>query len=136
MRGAIEGFASVASAAALTESAATRRPFMDRVHVTRRRTVELFVHRRVRELSSFVRRDVGTRGREREDGDESGEGEEGSHDEKSPTDQLFAAPAAAHAFMSVTAADHDVGPFGGMFPENHDKSERPATTIAEPVPLM
>ena len=109
---------------------------MNRVHVARGRTVELFVHRRVRELSSIVRRDVSARRREREDGDEGREGEKGSHDEKSPTDQLFAAPAATHAFMSVTAADHDVGPFGGMFPENHDKSERPATTIAEPVPLM
>ncbi len=35
--------------------------------------------------------------------------------------QLFCAPAAAHAFMSVTSCGRLLGPFCGMFPPYHER---------------
>jgi len=49
--------------------------------------------------------------------------------------QLFIAPAAAQAFMSLTAIGSLLGPPGGMVPPNQLKHD-PVLAKIEPVPLM
>jgi len=44
---------------------------------------------------------------------------------------LFAAPAAAHAWMSLVAFALELGPLRGMFPPIHDRSDCEGSAISE-----
>ncbi len=102
---------SIAAAAALGHGAAARGSFLHGVDVLRGCAVDALGHRRVRELPALVRRDVRARDeRHRREDDERAQ-------------QLFIAPAAAHALRSASAFEFDEGPLGGMFPPSHDRHD-------------